>query len=75
MSKFIRSYETLMAGRFVAGLFCGLFSGLVPMYLNELAPINLKGLAGTMNQLFIVNNFSNWIQIKIFIFNQNRSVV
>ena len=59
MSKFIRSYETLMAGRFVAGLFCGLFSGLVPMYLNELAPINLKGLAGTMNQLFIVNNFSN----------------
>lgn len=31
MSKFIPSYQTLMAGRFVSGLFSGLFSGLIPV--------------------------------------------
>lgn len=44
-----------MVGRFFAGVFSGLFSGLVPMYLNEIAPKNLKGLAGTMNRLLLVN--------------------
>ena len=55
MSIYIRSYETIMVGRFFAGVFSGLFSGLVPMYLNEIAPKNLKGLAGTMNRLLLVN--------------------
>ena len=54
MSKSIVSYETLMAGRFVTGLFSGLFSGVLPLYLSELPPMNLRGLAGTMNQLTIV---------------------
>ena len=43
-----------MVGRFIGGLYSGLFSGILPLYLNELAPKNLRGLAGTMNQLFIV---------------------
>ena len=43
-----------MAGRFLTGLFSGLFSGVLPLYLSELPPMNLRGLAGTMNQLTIV---------------------
>ena len=54
LAKYIRSYEILLAGRFVSGIFCGIFSGLVPMYLNEIAPQNLRGLLGTSNQLFLV---------------------
>lgn len=53
-SKFIPAYETLMAGRFFAGVLSGLFSGILPLYLNELAPANLRGFTGTMNQLSIV---------------------
>jgi SP family facilitated glucose transporter-like MFS transporter 1 len=43
-----------MVGRFFIGVFCGLFSGVLPMYLSECPPKNLKGLAGTLNQLGIV---------------------
>lgn len=54
ISKFIKSYETLMVARFFGGLFCGLFTGILPLYLNELPPQNYRGLVGTMNQLTIV---------------------
>lgn len=69
LAKFIQSYEILIAGRFVSGIFAGLFSGLVPMYLNEIAPQNLRGLLGTSNQLFLVIGiaFSNIFGLK-FIF-------
>ena len=54
ISKFINSYETIMVGRFFSGVLSGLFSGIAPMYLNELPPQNLKGAAGTLNQLTVV---------------------
>lgn len=54
MSKFIKSYETLMVARFLSGIFCGLFTGILPLYLNELSPQNLRGLVGTLNQFGIV---------------------
>ena len=54
MSKYIDSYETIMAGKFFTGVFSGFFTGILPLYLSEIAPINLRGLAGTMNQLTIV---------------------
>lgn len=35
--------------------FCpGLTSGLVPMYVGEIAPTHLRGALGTLNQLAIV---------------------
>ena len=45
----------------IQGIFSGLFLGVVPMYLSEIAPVNLRGLAGTLNQLFLVigNLFAN----------------
>lgn len=54
ISKFVSLYETLIIARFICGLFCGLFTGILPLYLTEVAPQNLRGLAGTLNQLVIV---------------------
>ncbi|CAF0733335.1 unnamed protein product [Brachionus calyciflorus] len=54
ISKFVKAYETLIVARFFSGLFCGLFTGILPLYLTELPPQNLRGSAGTLNQLLIV---------------------
>lgn len=54
MSKYVESYENVMAGRFFAGMLGGSISGVVPLYLSEVSPVNLRGFAGIMNQLTIV---------------------
>lgn len=54
LSKWTEMYETIMIGRLITGLFCGLFTGILPIYLYEIAPKNLRGLTGTLNQLNIV---------------------
>ncbi len=54
ISKYINAYETIMVGRFVTGIFCGFFTGILPIYLYEISPQSLRGLTGTMNQLNIV---------------------
>lgn len=43
-----------MISRFLTGFYCGLFSGLLPLYLSECPPKNLRGSVGTLNQLSIV---------------------
>ena len=43
-----------MIARFFSGIYCGLFTGVVPLYLSEIPPINLRGLCGTMNQVSLV---------------------
>ena len=74
-SKYARSHEMLIIGRFISGMICGIFSGLkttierikivgknnsdinkglVPLYLNEISPLNLRGFTGALNALFIV---------------------
>lgn len=52
-TKFFRSYEILFAGRFIIGVNCGLNTSLVPMYISEIAPLNLRGGLGTVNQLAV----------------------
>ncbi|KAK6177616.1 hypothetical protein SNE40_015678 [Patella caerulea] len=52
-SKMADSYEMLIAGRFVCGINAGINTGIVPLYLSEIAPIELRGFAGTFNQLAI----------------------
>ncbi|KAL4631480.1 solute carrier family 2, facilitated glucose transporter member 4 [Arapaima gigas] len=54
MSKISRSFEMMILGRFVIGAYCGLASGLVPMYVGEIAPTSLRGALGTLHQLAIV---------------------
>ncbi|XP_060726589.1 solute carrier family 2, facilitated glucose transporter member 1 [Tachysurus vachellii] len=54
LSKISRSYEMVILGRLVIGIFCGLYTGLTPMYVGELSPTALRGAFGTLHQLGIV---------------------
>ncbi|XP_076619969.1 glucose transporter 1 isoform X16 [Colletes latitarsis] len=52
-TKIAQSYEILFFGRFIIGVNCGLNTSLVPMYISEIAPLNLRGGLGTVNQLAV----------------------
>ncbi|CAH0716312.1 unnamed protein product, partial [Brenthis ino] len=52
-TKISHSYEILFFGRFIIGVNCGLNTSLVPMYISEIAPLNLRGGLGTVNQLAV----------------------
>lgn len=53
-SKMTSSWEMLIVGRFVVGLYSGLSTGFVPMYVGEVSPTALRGALGTLHQLSIV---------------------
>uniref|UniRef100_A0A1A8FSJ2 Solute carrier family 2 (Facilitated glucose transporter), member 1b n=1 Tax=Nothobranchius korthausae TaxID=1143690 RepID=A0A1A8FSJ2_9TELE len=53
-SKLAKSWEMLIFGRFVIGLYSGLSTGFVPMYVGEVSPTALRGALGTLHQLGIV---------------------
>ncbi|KAL4646001.1 solute carrier family 2, facilitated glucose transporter member 1-like [Arapaima gigas] len=53
-SKMAASWEMLIIGRFVVGLYSGLSTGFVPMYVGEISPTSLRGALGTLHQLGIV---------------------
>jgi SP family facilitated glucose transporter-like MFS transporter 1 len=44
----------LILGRFIIGVYCGLTTGFVPMYVGEVSPTALRGALGTLHQLGIV---------------------
>ncbi|VDN52181.1 unnamed protein product [Dracunculus medinensis] len=52
-SKYVNAYPLMIIGRIVIGIHSGLNTGLVPMYLTEISPINLRGTLGSAHQLFI----------------------
>ncbi|CAH0546138.1 unnamed protein product [Brassicogethes aeneus] len=52
-TKLSNSYEILFLGRFIIGVNCGLNTSLVPMYISEISPLNLRGGLGTVNQLAV----------------------
>jgi SP family facilitated glucose transporter-like MFS transporter 2 len=54
LSELVTSYVPFIIGRFFTGIYCGLFTGLGPLYLSEISPKNLRGAAGTMHQLSLV---------------------
>ncbi|KAG7335827.1 hypothetical protein KOW79_000520 [Hemibagrus wyckioides] len=54
LSSVSRSYEMVILGRLIIGIFSGLYTGLTPMYVGELAPTSLRGAFGTLHQLGIV---------------------
>ncbi|XP_073969394.1 solute carrier family 2, facilitated glucose transporter member 1-like isoform X2 [Rhodnius prolixus] len=47
ISKPLNSVEVMLLGRLLAGLSGGLVTAVMPMYLTELAPVNLRGATGT----------------------------
>lgn len=53
-AKIAASVEMLILGRLIIGIFCGLCTGFVPMYIGEVSPTALRGAFGTLNQLGIV---------------------
>ncbi|XP_040858856.1 solute carrier family 2, facilitated glucose transporter member 2 [Ochotona curzoniae] len=53
-SKLGPSHILIIAGRGISGLYCGLISGLVPMYIGEVAPTTLRGALGALHQLALV---------------------
>lgn len=54
ISKPVKSYETVIAGRFFAGVLSGLFLGVAPLYLSEIPPKNLRGITGVLNLFALV---------------------
>ncbi|XP_053546408.1 solute carrier family 2, facilitated glucose transporter member 5 isoform X2 [Bombina bombina] len=48
-----KSFEVIIASRLVIGICAGLSSNVVPMYLGEMSPKNLRGGIGVMPQLMI----------------------
>ncbi|KAK7884480.1 hypothetical protein WMY93_027603 [Mugilogobius chulae] len=53
-SQLAGSFEMLIVGRFIVGVFCGLCTGFVPMYVEEISPTALRGALGTLHQLGVV---------------------
>lgn len=53
-SKMAGSFEMLILGRFIIGMYSGLTTGFVPMYVGEVSPTALRGALGTLHQLGIV---------------------
>ncbi|XP_067909504.1 solute carrier family 2 member 15b isoform X4 [Heterodontus francisci] len=52
-SKVLRSLEMVILGRFMTGIHSGISLSVVPMYLGEIAPKNLRGFLGLIPTIFI----------------------
>ncbi len=53
--------------RFVFGFFCGVSSSIIPPYLTSISPLNMTGLIGSFNQLFITIGISIAYALNFFI--------
>jgi len=53
ISKPLFSWELLLVGRLMVGLTSGFNTVVAPMYLSEIAPVNLRGGIGVLNQLAV----------------------
>lgn len=54
LSSLSQSFEMVIVGRLIIGVFCGLCTGLTPMYVGEISPTALRGAFGTLHQLGVV---------------------
>uniref|UniRef100_A0AAY5EM53 Major facilitator superfamily (MFS) profile domain-containing protein n=1 Tax=Electrophorus electricus TaxID=8005 RepID=A0AAY5EM53_ELEEL len=54
LAKMGSPHIMVISGRALMGFYCGLSSGLVPMYIGEIAPVKYRGALGTLHQLAIV---------------------
>lgn len=70
--KFAFSSFFIICARFIIGIGAGLTTGLVPLYHLKLAPLHLKGLFGSLNQLFCVIGVF-FAQVFSFYFNKESN--
>jgi MFS family permease len=52
IAKYILSFELIMIARFISGVYCGLFSAIVPLYLVELPPLKYRFISAAFYQFF-----------------------
>lgn len=52
-SELAKTFEVIILSRVIMGIFAGLASNVVPMFLGEMSPKNLRGAIGVVPQLFI----------------------
>nr|XP_056706033.1 solute carrier family 2, facilitated glucose transporter member 9-like [Euleptes europaea] len=52
-SRYMESPEMVIIGRFITGVHSGISLSVVPMYLGEIAPKNLRGFLGFVPSIFI----------------------
>ncbi|NWI72417.1 GTR5 protein, partial [Dryoscopus gambensis] len=52
-SELAKTFEVIILSRVIMGIFAGLASNVVPMFLGEMSPRNLRGAVGVVPQLFI----------------------
>ncbi|XP_028785529.1 plastidic glucose transporter 4-like [Neltuma alba] len=48
-----QSVQTMIIGRLLAGIGIGVTSAIVPLYISEISPTEIRGALGSINQLFI----------------------
>nr|CAB3266209.1 solute carrier family 2, facilitated glucose transporter member 5-like [Phallusia mammillata] len=53
LAKPANSFPLIIVGRFFIGVFAGLATGIVPMYIGEISPKEWRGAIGVLNQLLI----------------------
>ncbi|NXF78266.1 GTR5 protein, partial [Sclerurus mexicanus] len=52
-SETAKTFEVIILSRAIMGIYAGLASNVVPMFLGEMSPKNLRGAIGIIPQLFI----------------------
>ncbi|RCN36509.1 MFS transporter, SP family [Ancylostoma caninum] len=52
LAKPVGVYPMMILGRLFIGVYCGL-TCIVPMYLAETSPVNLRGMLGSLHQLLV----------------------
>ncbi|XP_077998768.1 uncharacterized protein LOC144451739 [Glandiceps talaboti] len=73
LSEVATSYEMIVVGRTILGFYAGAGITIVPVYLSEIAPKNLRGAIGIMHQLAITIGILLAQIFGIFVFNTEET--
>ncbi|MBA0832300.1 hypothetical protein Goarm_016700, partial [Gossypium armourianum] len=53
LTAIAQNVQTMIIGRLLAGIGIGITSAIVPLYISEISPTDIRGALGSVNQLFI----------------------